>query len=163
MPVFMKIKHNAAWLAELAQSGTRVSVGENPEAELMRLAEDPLLVQRYLERRAGEREDQLRTIPSAALPFLMRPTSGSPAKPDPKRSYHDTGLLFEASRQPEPFFATGDDVEQAINGFAHACPPPAGPGTLPDKCVCAVVIRGFLLLGGLGLAVALAVDYLHSG
>ena len=157
----MKIGHDAALLAELAQSETQVSVGENLEAELMRLADDPLLVQRYLDRQAGELENQLRTIPPAALPILLRPGTASPDARDQKRSYHETGLIFEASRQPEPFFATEDDAKQAITGFAHSSLPPAGPGALPDNCVCAVVIRGFLLLSGFGLAVALAMDFLH--
>jgi hypothetical protein len=159
----MTTGHDAALLAELAQSGAKASVGENLEAELMRLADDPLLVHRYLERQAGELEDRLRAIPPAALPFLLRPENARADTLDSIRSYHDTGLIFEASREPVPFFATGDDAKQAITGFAHSSPSPAGPVTLPDNCVCAVVIRGFLLLSGLGLAVALAMDFVHFG
>ena len=150
----------------MAASGTKASGRINPEAELMRFAGDPLLVHRYLTKLMGgdrnpsaERnkfraavEDELTAI--AFLGAHFPPPVGAAPK-ESKRSYHDTGLIFEASREPTPFFASAEDTARAIAGNAQ------GPG--PEPSVPPLTIRAVLLTGGVALTVALGVGWLHSG
>lgn len=150
----------------MAASGTKASGRINPEAELMRFAGDPLLVHRYLTKLMGgdrntsaERnkfraavEDEFTAIAPLATDFP--PPLGAAPK-EPKRSYHDTGLIFEASREPMPFFASVEDTARAIEGNAQ------GPG--PEPGIPPLVIRAVLLIGGIALAAALGVGWLHSG
>ncbi len=100
-------------LAELGAARARAAAAGSPEQELMRLAADPLLLQRHLQRE----EPPPRSRPVVVgLPLLTVGARGAPSSA-PRHSFGAEAAepLYASSLEAEAFTPSADDLSGAMD------------------------------------------------
>ena len=110
------------FLRDMVVGGGRQAVKHDPSEELMRLAQDPLLLHAHLHSRDCARPDPAVNITDGRLETQLQKLA---ERPFDRRSVAGLGsatsryslrdAVFEPSLHPEVFVATGKDKEMAID------------------------------------------------
>jgi hypothetical protein len=137
-------------LRDISQSGSRQRAGDDREDELMRLADDPLMIRNFLMRQETAMAKPL--APRSELPvssaFQLQLSQDKGQYPGLKAKYAQRERKLEPSLTPETFAPSAEDREQAISSLHLSLPVNAPITAIPVFAAC----LGLLLVCALILA-----------
>jgi hypothetical protein len=138
-------------LRDISQSGSRQRVGDDREDELMRLADDPLMIRNFLIRQetASLKPRALRSSLSVNAALQLQLSHDTSQHAGLKAMYTQRERKLDPSLAPEVFAPSAEDREQAISSLHLALPVKPGISTIPVLAA----LLGFLTVCALLFAI----------
>jgi hypothetical protein len=139
-------------LRDISQSGSRQRAGDDREDELMRLADDPLMIRNFLARQESASLKPLaqRGELSASTALHLQLSHDTRQHAGLKTMYAQRERKLDPSLAPEAFAPSAEDREQAISSLDVSLPvEPSVTTTIPVLAA----FLGLLIVCALSLAI----------